>query len=186
MDFGSPNVLAILNIGANLGEILALATAMKLIIGAAIVGMKGFGRGKQWLVLGLALMLVGLALPGIANLLVAVNVILAMFITWFFTSLLMIFFWHVWWLPVEIAKTDGKGHGILWFFCLVSWFGGIPLIWWIVAYIACKTRTESAFAAGNAIPPVVTKLYQKITGRTGTQTLGCGVPHIAMAEDELR
>jgi hypothetical protein len=119
--------------------------------------------------------------PGLTNLLVGVNILLALVTAWTFACVLVVFAWHVWWLPVTIAKTDGKGHPILFFFTLISGFGFLALGWFVCLYLACKERTDAAFMVGSPVPSVVTKLFNKITGRTGRETLGCGQDHLATA-----
>jgi hypothetical protein len=175
------NIEALLNIAANLGEIIGITTGIKLLIGSAVVSARKLGRAKQWLFTALGILAVGLAAPGLTNILVDINLFLGLIVSWTVACFLVVFAWHVWWLPVTIAKTDGQKHPIMFFFTLISGVGFFALGWFVCLFLACKERTDAAHAAGSAVPPVVTKLFNKITGRTGRETLGCGQDHLATA-----
>lgn len=69
------NVEALLNIGANLSEILGIAGGMTGLLWGwmpAAGGLKGYS--KRLTLFGLLILVVGLAVPGIINWLVAVNI----------------------------------------------------------------------------------------------------------------
>jgi hypothetical protein len=179
------NLEALLNIAANLGEIVGIGAGIRLFIGSAVMLARKYGRAKQFAIGGLIVVSTGLALPGLVNILVSINVFLALVVAWATALSLVVFAWHTWWLPCTIAtKADGKGHPVMFFFCLIS--GYLAPAWFICLYLATRDKTEESFAAASAVPPVLGQIFARITNRTGKQTLGCGQVHLATAEEELK
>ncbi len=141
------NIENLLNICANLDEILGIRYAMLLVLGALfLLKLKMWKTAGIYFALGIASILFGLATPGVinwlvdsakdANVLPTASVVIAVVMSITSLAMLLAGFWLLY-LPVKIAKANGK-ENLSKIIGLSAFSIIIPFLWPFAIYFAYK------------------------------------------------
>jgi hypothetical protein len=170
-------ITSIANIAANCGEIGGIFAGLRLIFGSIILGLTKVGRGKEWVITGLATVAAALALPAIVNWLGSINMVTAMVVGWLLASPLMVFGFTVWWLPTVMCQQMKSDSIVVSGLCLISVV--IAPLWFLALFLAVRGRASQVYPYCPAVPDILTVLVGKAKQRMApkTTTLGCGEPH---------